>query len=577
MDVTLGEYSHDDTSSAKEEEEDEGEDAERLAGISDEDDDGSANAAESDASAAAATPGEEEGSAASPTAEDVAKREALEAEGYRYVAPTDATDDAAATAEDSPKNRVVVDYASKAAGALILEKSPNMKGTSNLLNSDNDRYAIAPCDEERKYVVIGLSEDILVKQLVLANYERYSSHPKEFQVLGSQTYPDAQWMDLGTYMAQPGNEAQTFDLIDPSWARYLKLRFVTHYGSEHYCTVSQVKVHGSTMLQGFHEQWKESEEEVKKVIEAVEEESVGDGGGGGVNAVGGGTVEEGEEDVTGSEGLEAVVGTEDDSEAAANSEETTVSETDDVAASEVSTETDSRPDSKGEEKKVVAATNDEVESDENVVSDSDENVKDDITVEEEADVKDEAASDVHANDSDTENAANFTAEPNVIAGDVDAAADFGTSDREQSAPLQHEDAEVVPMIMDSDKSGTESADGPSGVTTERDEEVKQQKLVEQMADSSAKSDTASDEPEVIVGSGDVSPRIGAVDLDEACIPYDYGPHLAMCADINISDLSPDSFIAAMSNVNQSALPFTSIARESTESIHFIGHHCISNW
>jgi len=35
----------------------------------------------------------------------------------------------------------------------------------------------------------------------------------------------------------------------------LKFRFMTHYGSEHYCTLSQVKVRGSTMLQGFHQQW----------------------------------------------------------------------------------------------------------------------------------------------------------------------------------------------------------------------------------------------------------------------------------------------------------------------------------
>jgi len=36
---------------------------------------------------------------------------------------------------------------------------------------------------------------------------------------------------------------------------------MTHYGSEHYCTLSQVKVHGSTMLQGFHEQWNEGDED----------------------------------------------------------------------------------------------------------------------------------------------------------------------------------------------------------------------------------------------------------------------------------------------------------------------------
>lgn len=155
--------------------------------------------------------------------------------------------------------RVSLDYASKSAGALIIEKSNNFKGTSNLLNGDKDKYAIAPCGEVKKSVVLSLSEDILVKVIKLANYERFSSSVKDFQVLGSQTL--GKWVDLGTYRAQPGHGEQIFPLINPSWARYLKFKFLTHHGVEYYCTVSQIKVHGSTMVQGFHEQWEKIEEE----------------------------------------------------------------------------------------------------------------------------------------------------------------------------------------------------------------------------------------------------------------------------------------------------------------------------
>jgi len=160
-------------------------------------------------------------------------------------------------ADDGLIERVLVDYASKSAGALILEKSSSMKGTSNLLNGDKDKYAIAPCND-KKFVVIGLSEDILVKQVKLANYERYSSHVQTFQILGSQTMGD--WVDLGTFDAHAGNGEQAFDLLEPSWARYLKFRFLSHFGMEHYCTISQIKVHGSTMLQGFREQWNDGDE-----------------------------------------------------------------------------------------------------------------------------------------------------------------------------------------------------------------------------------------------------------------------------------------------------------------------------
>ena len=160
--------------------------------------------------------------------------------------------------EDNLIERVAVDYASKAAGALILEKSSSFKGTSNLLNEDKDKYAIAPC-EDKKFVVVGLSEDILVKQIILANYERFSSRVKDFQVLGSQTM--GKWVDLGTYTAKPDNGKQTFDLVEPAWARYIKFKFHTHFGSEYYCTLSQIRVHGSTMLQGFHEQWEDTDHE----------------------------------------------------------------------------------------------------------------------------------------------------------------------------------------------------------------------------------------------------------------------------------------------------------------------------
>jgi Sad1 / UNC-like C-terminal len=166
------------------------------------------------------------------------------------VAPITDTDD------DEP---VIVDYASKSAGALILEKSAGWKGVSNLLNGDKDQYAMIPISNRNKSIVIGLSEDILLEQIVLANYERYSSHVRDFVVLGSQTMDT--WVDLGTYTAKPGNgKKQRFDFVKPTWARYLKIIFLRHYGDEHYLTVSQISIHGRTMLQGFHEEWDEEEQ-----------------------------------------------------------------------------------------------------------------------------------------------------------------------------------------------------------------------------------------------------------------------------------------------------------------------------
>ena len=161
---------------------------------------------------------------------------------------------------DSQQTRIFVDYASKHSGANIIDKSKDFQGTSNLLVDDDDRYAISPCDIGNggtKYVIVALSEDILVKTIKLLSYERYSSQTKQFQVHGSQTYPiSTKWVDLGTFTAKPWyntNGQQTFELEQGVWARYLKFRFLSHYGNEFYCTLSQIKVHGSTTLQDFHE------------------------------------------------------------------------------------------------------------------------------------------------------------------------------------------------------------------------------------------------------------------------------------------------------------------------------------
>jgi len=185
--------------------------------------------------------------------EDEAKEIEEEKEEVTQIQDDDDEDD-----EDLAE-RVSVDYASKSAGALIIEKTAEFKGTSNLITGDRDRYAIVPCNEERKQVVMSLSEDILVKEIKLANYERFSSTVKDFQVKGSHTL--GKWVDFGTFTARQGNGEQTFVLETPSWARYLKFKFLTHHGTEWFCTLSQIKVHGSNMVQDFHEHWENIEEE----------------------------------------------------------------------------------------------------------------------------------------------------------------------------------------------------------------------------------------------------------------------------------------------------------------------------
>ncbi len=89
----------------------------------------------------------------------------------------------------------------------------------------------------------------MVRAVVLGSYEKYSNLVKEFQVLGSQVYPTEKWMDLGTFNTSGVLGEETFDLFQPAFARYLKFKFIAHIGTEYFCTLSQIKVHGITALE----------------------------------------------------------------------------------------------------------------------------------------------------------------------------------------------------------------------------------------------------------------------------------------------------------------------------------------
>ncbi|KAJ0404322.1 hypothetical protein ATCC90586_007636 [Pythium insidiosum] len=140
-------------------------------------------------------------------------------------------------------------YASLDAGATILDAAPDMKGATNLLVPDKDRYMLLPCERPRKWVVVSLSEDIHADSIVIANYEKFSSTTRQFLVLGSVTYPTDTWVVLGNFTAAPQNGEQVFALDAQHHVRYVKLRILSHYGNEYYCTLSQLKVFGRTFTQ----------------------------------------------------------------------------------------------------------------------------------------------------------------------------------------------------------------------------------------------------------------------------------------------------------------------------------------
>ncbi|XP_043697874.1 SUN domain-containing protein 4-like [Telopea speciosissima] len=146
-------------------------------------------------------------------------------------------------------------YASDSKGAKVLAFNKEVKGASNILSKDKDKYLRNPCSTEEKFVVIELSEETLVDTIEIANFEHYSSNLKDFELLGSLVYPTDKWIKLGNFTAGNVKHAQRFVLQEPKWVRYLTFNMLSHYGSEFYCTLSVLEVYGVDAVERMLEEW----------------------------------------------------------------------------------------------------------------------------------------------------------------------------------------------------------------------------------------------------------------------------------------------------------------------------------
>ncbi|KAI2626477.1 hypothetical protein GGR54DRAFT_591099 [Hypoxylon sp. NC1633] len=171
-------------------------------------------------------------------------------------------------------------YASFDAGATVKKASPGAKNAKAILVENKDSYMLLECAMENKFVIVELSDDILVDTVVLANFEFFSSMIRLFRVSVSDRYPVKleKWKILGTFEARNSRDIQPFIVENPQiWARYLRIEILGHYGNEYYCPVSLLRVHGTRML----DSWKEadpadleSEEDGNKPIPEGSEENV---------------------------------------------------------------------------------------------------------------------------------------------------------------------------------------------------------------------------------------------------------------------------------------------------------------
>ncbi|XP_047674797.1 SUN domain-containing ossification factor-like isoform X3 [Tachysurus fulvidraco] len=155
------------------------------------------------------------------------------------------------------KVQKTTNYASVECGAKILASNPEAKSTSAILMENVDVYMLNPCSN-KIWFVIELCQPIQVKQLDIANFELFSSTPKDFLVSISDRYPTNKWSKLGTFHAREERTVQSFPLDEHLYAKYVKMftkyvkvELLSHFGSEHFCPLSLLRVFGTSMMEEY--------------------------------------------------------------------------------------------------------------------------------------------------------------------------------------------------------------------------------------------------------------------------------------------------------------------------------------
>ena len=65
------------------------------------------------------------------------------------------------------------------------------------------------------------------------------------------SYPNPAWEKLGIFTLTDERGSQKFPLEETVYTKFIKFEMLTHFGSEHYCPISTVKVLGSTMIEEY--------------------------------------------------------------------------------------------------------------------------------------------------------------------------------------------------------------------------------------------------------------------------------------------------------------------------------------
>lgn len=104
-------------------------------------------------------------------------------------------------------------------------------------------------------------------QIDLANFELFSSSPRDFSVSLSDRFPSRDWRSVGHFTAQDERDIQSFNLDPHLFGKFIKVELHSHYGSEHYCPISLFRVYGTSEFEVL-----ETEVEVESVPNVADDD-----------------------------------------------------------------------------------------------------------------------------------------------------------------------------------------------------------------------------------------------------------------------------------------------------------------
>lgn len=136
-------------------------------------------------------------------------------------------------------------YASPDCGAKIVAVNPEARSARSVLVSTRDEYMLNTCTS-RVWFVVELCEAIQAKKIELANFELFSSSPKDFSVHVSDRFPTRDWSPVGQFTGKDQRDIQSFPLSPQLFGKFIKVEFHSHYGSEHFCPISLFRAYGTS-------------------------------------------------------------------------------------------------------------------------------------------------------------------------------------------------------------------------------------------------------------------------------------------------------------------------------------------